>query len=798
MEFLHRYQLDVMLFLAGICAVLAALTLMTRSLTPRRRRILALMEAAAAALLISDRLAYIYRGAPGTLAGWMVRICNFLVFVLVLDLGHGFSHYLRDLYLNEGGLRRVPVQLRLCDGLYAIGLTLLVVSQFTGLYYTIDAQNVYHRSQGFIISYIIPVLMLALQLSVIIQHRGRLSRAIQFSLMVYAIALFAVSVIQLFAYGVSLMNMMLALVVALLYVYALNDMNSALDKARRREIELIREDQKKEHALFEQTAEALVNAIDAKDSYTNGHSKRVAEYSSSIAREAGKGKRECEDIYFAALLHDVGKISVPLRILTKKGRLTEEEFAQIKQHPVVGGQILSSIQQSPYLKVAALYHHERYDGRGYPEGLKGEDIPEVARIIAVADAYDAMTSNRSYRRAIAQHLVREELVKGIGTQFDPVFAKAMIRLLDMDTEYRMREAATGENSLTSGRLHFEDLYNECTEGILISDKRVRIRLYTRPDPGFAVSECLPTLVLFDAHDGRVHPGQEDNRDLAYFEYASLRLDGHLEADGVRKAETRKLERESYPLEEGDDRGRQYEIEALRVKDHALLRISHGKHAREIVLALPDCSRYSYLAVTGEHCTVSGLRVEFDESPAAPDAIPRIAEEVSYIRGCPEGDIPNIQVDNWRTAATRGVPIEGSMCLTFHTRSLPTAHLVWHCAYISVFASDDGRLNGPRSREFTLLRLDGEEWESNDSAENRVQVTHTEAFEGWNAWKEKNRQGFDCAVEIQRAGNQITMRTENMGIAIKSVTTLRKDVKDVYIALTGDQCAITDIRLIRMG
>ena len=143
---------------------------------------------------------------------------------------------------------------------------------------------------------------------------------------------------------------------------------------------------------FEQTAEALASAIDAKDRYTNGHSRRVAEYSLRIAQEAGKSEEECEKTYFAALLHDVGKIGVPIEILSKKGRLTDEEFAQIKQHPAMGGQILSSIKKSPWLSIGARYHHERYNGRGYPEGLKGEEIPEIARIIAVADAYDAMTS----------------------------------------------------------------------------------------------------------------------------------------------------------------------------------------------------------------------------------------------------------------------------------------------------------------------------------------------------------------------------------------------------------------------
>ena len=182
--------------------------------------------------------------------------------------------------------------------------------------------------------------------------------------------------------------------------------------------------------LFEQTATALVNAIDAKDTYTHGHSSRVAEYSRRLAEMNNKSQKECDEIYYSALLHDVGKIGVPLEIINKIGKLTDEEYAEIKKHPVFGDQILSSIQQAPYLAIGARHHHERYDGRGYPDGLSGEDIPLIARIIAVADAYDAMTSIRSYREPLTRDTVKEELRRGIGTQFDPTFARIMLRVMD--------------------------------------------------------------------------------------------------------------------------------------------------------------------------------------------------------------------------------------------------------------------------------------------------------------------------------------------------------------------------------
>ncbi len=165
----------------------------------------------------------------------------------------------------------------------------------------------------------------------------------------------------------------------------------------------------------------------------------MAEYSQSIAELAGKPDRECVEIYLIALLHDVGKIGIPDGIINKDGRLTDEEFAVIKTHPVIGDQILSRIKQFPDLSIGAKYHHERYDGRGYPEGLKGEEIPEIARIIAVADAYDAMSSKRSYRDCLPQEVIRNEIVKGMGTQFDPKFAGIMLELIDKDKNYHMRQ-----------------------------------------------------------------------------------------------------------------------------------------------------------------------------------------------------------------------------------------------------------------------------------------------------------------------------------------------------------------------
>ena len=226
----------------------------------------------------------------------------------------------------------------------------------------------------------------------------------------------------------------------------------------------------------------------------------------------------------------------------------------------------------------------------------------------------------------------------------------------------------------------------------------------------------------------------------------------------------------------------------------LIRVSGGRRTVEHIVALPDSSRFSYIALTGEHCLIRSIHVDEEDTEVEPDCIPRIAEEISYIRDCPQDDVPNVQVNHWRSAATRGIPVTGNMQLAFHTQSLPTARLIWHCPYVSVFTSKDGTVGGEGYCEFLLLRLDGESWESDEHAVNQVECDHTGAFDGWNTWKEKNREGFDCRVDIQREGRTITMSTENLGVRVDSVTTIKDEVSDIYVALTGDQCALTDIRI----
>ncbi len=430
MAILRTHQLDLMLFMSGICGILAFLTLMTESLSRRRKSILALMELSAMFLLLFDRASYLYRGSPGDTGLIMVRLSNGMVFFLSIFILHLVTLYLEDLYCDEGGLETAPKTLKACELLFYGGTVLLIVSQFTDLYYRIDSQNLYHRSPAYMLSYIVPVLTVALHELTLFRCRKHLGGGLVRSLMLSIVMPTLMSVVQMFTYGVSLTSVTMVLVVIVFHLFALRDLGRAVTQARANELEACRQAERREAAMFEQTAEALAGAIDAKDRYTHGHSTRVAALSRLIAREAGFSEHDCDQIYFAALLHDVGKIGVPDGIINKEGLLTDAEFEQIKRHPILGCQILSNIRQSPLLSVGAHYHHERYDGRGYPEGLRGEEIPAAARIIAVADAYDAMNSNRSYRRRLSPERARQELMDGRGRQFDPQYADILLRLLD--------------------------------------------------------------------------------------------------------------------------------------------------------------------------------------------------------------------------------------------------------------------------------------------------------------------------------------------------------------------------------
>ena len=187
---------------------------------------------------------------------------------------------------------------------------------------------------------------------------------------------------------------------------------------------------RKEDGLFiNQIIHAFAKSIDIKDKYTNGHSIRVAMYARMIAKKAGFPEKAAEAIYNIGLLHDIGKITVPDEILNKKGRLDDEEFSVIKKHTSNGSEILKEIAIAPELAIGAQYHHERIDGGGYPQGKTGDEIPEIAQIIAVADTFDAMFSTRPYRKKMPLDKVVAELNRCAGTQLSVKYVSVLLQLI---------------------------------------------------------------------------------------------------------------------------------------------------------------------------------------------------------------------------------------------------------------------------------------------------------------------------------------------------------------------------------
>lgn len=191
--------------------------------------------------------------------------------------------------------------------------------------------------------------------------------------------------------------------------------------------------------IIEQTMNTITGFIDAKDTYTKGHSIRVACYSQEIAKRLKLGDDETRNVYYITLMHDCGKIGIPDAILKKPGKLTDDEFETIKQHTVIGNQILEKFTAIDGIRDGAHYHHEHYDGNGYPDGLKGEEIPLLARIICVADSYDAMSSTRCYRPSLTEEKIISELKDNSGIQFDPDIVEIMLEMIEDGFTNEIRE-----------------------------------------------------------------------------------------------------------------------------------------------------------------------------------------------------------------------------------------------------------------------------------------------------------------------------------------------------------------------
>ena len=785
-KFLLDHQLDIMLGLSAACMTIAVLLLITDFLSKRRKWILIMMEVTATLLLFFDREAYVFRGKTGFWADTMVPLSNFLVFFLTSQIVLTFNLYLMDLLLVEGKVERIPGRLKFSGVASVLGMMLAILSHYTGLYYYIDANNVYHRGSGFLIAYIVPIICPLIQFTVIVQYRKIFSKWIYTALTLYIFVPIIIGIVQIFLYGVSIVNMAMVIVSILMYVFAYLDINDTVRHAHAVEMHELEAQRKSMKRLFEQTATAFVHAIEKRDSYSEGHSTRVANYARQVAREVGKSEAECDEVYYAALLHDVGTIGIPDSILTKPDELTEEEYKIMKMKPVFSAEILSSIHEYPFLREGVLYSHERYNGTGYPEGLAGKDIPEMARIIAVADAYDSMSTKKRFHDPLPHPVVREELVKGAGTQFDPEYAEVMVHLMDMEyVKHEQEHLAEAEKELDC------HVYRDkVSVGIPVGREEVRIQFRATDQRENPEEFWAPSILLFDSFDRRIHLDAKTIEAYQYLEYGELWFDGHVVTTAARNIVAQTTKKNSV---EGDLPRDHYEISAGRYDDHMAMQLISAEYNVELIVALPDRSKASYIGLTGEHCYITNIEIRQTGRQILENDIEKIVADVNYIDRL-ESDIPNLQIDQTRSASTKGVDLEDGMKLEFHTMSLPSSSLVWHCPYILVFSSDDGTVFGENYHEYAMLKLNGEISGEEDRAKNHLSMKKLEEFHDWNHWKEENKKGIDVMVQVSKRGDKVVLKTTNLGVAIENTTTILDGTKKLYIALTGDQVALTDIRM----
>ena len=306
-----------------------------------------------------------------------------------------------------------------------------------------DASNNYCRGDLFAVTQIVPYIVLFLTFAIMFKYHKAFDRRESIYLAFFCVFPLLAEISQLIDANISAFNV--AISVGLLVLTTFIQIQRDYQREEQiRELALIKNEElekltRRQEDLNFQLIDVLCKTVEAKDKYTRGHSLRVAQYAREIMYRMGGDEAAQQEVYSIGILHDVGKISVRDEIINKNGRLTDDEYEQIKLHTVAGYQILRGVDLIPDLAVGARWHHERYDGKGYPNGLSGENIPLVARIISVADAYDAMTSNRSYHTVMAQSDVREQIVQGMGTQFDPKIAQIMLDMMDEDLQYDMRQ-----------------------------------------------------------------------------------------------------------------------------------------------------------------------------------------------------------------------------------------------------------------------------------------------------------------------------------------------------------------------
>lgn len=371
-------------------------------------------------------------------------LANTVYFGLTFSLGYCFLRYVESYVNQSAGMTK---SIRVNKIVYLLLLVFLVLNMFTGFLFSFNEAGEYIHGSLYLLVYIVPLYYVLFSTVVMFKNQRSFKTKQKLSIGVYIIMCLLGPIMQMLLFPKILLSVFTPSIAVLIILFSMETPDyrlliktlAELDDLRKNLQTEVKKQTKKAERLSEQVILTLAKTIDAKDKYTNGHSERVAAYSREIAKRMGMSEQEQQDIYYMGLLHDIGKIGVPGAIINKEGRLTDEEYRIIKKHPEIGAEILATISELPDISIGAKYHHEKYDGTGYPSSAAGENIPLQARIIGIADAYDAMTSKRSYRDALLQQTVREEIEKGSGTQFAPECADILLQMIDEDKVFQMCE-----------------------------------------------------------------------------------------------------------------------------------------------------------------------------------------------------------------------------------------------------------------------------------------------------------------------------------------------------------------------
>ena len=788
-DFIRTHQLNIMLALSAACITFALLLFVTRFLDKKRKAILMAMEFVATFLLYFDRLAYIYAGDVSKKGYIMVRVSNFMVFFLTAAVVFVFDQYLIDLILRTvHTAETVPTRLKVVGISSIVEMVLVIISQFTGLYYYFDENNVYHRGPGFLICYIIPIICPLIQYTAIRRYLRGTGKYIYTSLVLYIFVPIVVGIIQIFEYGLSIVNMAMVLVSISLYVFTYLDINETVMRAHKIEMGELQREKKTMQRLFYQVSSAFMTAEENKHNFGHGHSARVAEIARRVARMGGKSEDECDKVYYAALLNNVGIIGIDDRMIEEEEN-NEDESKINKLRISKGNEILSGITEYPYLKDAVAHSSEWYDGTGYPDGLKGDNIPEMARIIAVCDAYDSMMSKKGFREALPYQTVREDFIKLSGTRFDPVYADLMIKVMD-----QLNEENGPENYEIEKELKCYAYRENVSNGIEVTAAYTRITFKCTAEKVKENEFSCPSFILFDSYNRRVHVPVKEIEDYRYLEYGEVWFDGHFISTAARDMVAETFDKEIGRRKRGlAENAGIYTITAAKIGDHAKFRLETEDKVITLTVALPDSTKSVYIGLTGEHCHISDIEVTKTGEVITESDVKRLVKEYNYIDKM-ESDIPNVQIDRYRSATTDPVKLTNEVKFVFHAMSLPSANLIWHCPFVIVYYSDDKRPEGDSYKEYALVKLNGEGTGDEAIAENYIHMKKTEDFKNWDIWKEKNKEGVECIVTVVRKGDTVTVTSSNFGVSVENVTKILDNPKELYVALTGDEVALTDIRV----